>query len=170
MSIRLSRFGLSLLQRKGLALKEDLPLLVWLSAEQAKREELVLATESGLPKLRPSATDPLVFEIKKQTAVQNPFTMGITVGRAENNDIIFDDPSVSRFHAWFAQDPRTKGWKVCDADSSNHTFVGPLRLESGQPQPVADGTLVRFGDVQARFFMPEGFRQYLAATLQGRAP
>jgi pSer/pThr/pTyr-binding forkhead associated (FHA) protein len=58
--------------------------------------------------------------------------MGITVGRVETNDVIVDDGSVSRFHAWLQLDERKKAWFLCDAESKNGTFLGPQRLTANQ--------------------------------------
>src|SRR5262245_44658605 len=47
--------------------------------------------------------DHRVFQLKKRSA--NPFADMITVGRAENNDVVLSSPCVSKFHAFFRATP-----------------------------------------------------------------
>ncbi|MBI3723534.1 FHA domain-containing protein [bacterium] len=74
----------------------------------SKRREAVLA--------RPEA--PIHLLVK---STRNPFEQMVTVGRAENNDVVVKNASVSKFHAYF----RVVGpavW-VHDAGSSNGTWL-----------------------------------------------
>jgi pSer/pThr/pTyr-binding forkhead associated (FHA) protein len=87
--------------------------------------------------------------------------MGITVGRTENNDLVLDHSSISRFHAYFLRDSRAKTWKLVDAESKNGTWVGPLRLERGATAPVQDRTRLRFGYVDMTFLEPESFFRHV---------
>jgi pSer/pThr/pTyr-binding forkhead associated (FHA) protein len=70
---------------------------------------------------------------------------GLKVGRATDNDLVLDDPSLSRHHA---QVTRAGGkLEVEDLGSSNGTFVNGRRIgKSG----VAPGDVVRFGDLTFR--------------------
>ena len=142
------------------------PLLVWTSDLDPPGEERYMVTESGTRKLRPTLSDPLVFELRKVMGKPNPLTMAITVGRADTNDVVIEDTSISRFHAYFQQDVRTGIWSLIDAESSNHTYVGPLRLEASKPYKLTDEAQLRFGDVPVLFFLPASFRRYLQKMMK----
>ena len=64
----------------------------------------------------------------------------ITVGRGSENDVVLDDPKVSRRHARI----RCVGGtcRVQDLDSSNGTFIDGERVAEGT---LAPGSEVRFG-------------------------
>jgi pSer/pThr/pTyr-binding forkhead associated (FHA) protein len=68
-----------------------------------------------------------------------------TLGRAIDNDLVFDDPSLSRRHASIHRD----GGKIEieDLGSSNGSFVSGRRVGRGA---VAPGDVVRFGDLSFR--------------------
>ena len=68
----------------------------------------------------------------------------IAVGRSDNNDVIVDQPSVSRFHA----DLRVsdKGFIVRDAKSRNGTRRNADSVGDTQGQILTSGDVVAFGD------------------------
>lgn len=75
-----------------------------------------------------------VFIIRRRLGSTVSF---VSLGRAAELDLQVRDPSVSRFHAHFREEPG--GVRVRDASSSNGTFVGEAH--------VADvGTLLKPGD------------------------
>ena len=51
----------------------------------------------------------------------NAFTGMITVGRADNNDLVISDGTVSKFHAYFRR--LGQRWTITDANSRNGTMV-----------------------------------------------
>jgi len=69
------------------------------------------------------------------------------IGRADYNDIVLPDPSVSTAHAKLQR--REGVWVVVDLDSTNGTFVDGERV-TGE-SPLAPGALLRFGDMQVVF-------------------
>jgi pSer/pThr/pTyr-binding forkhead associated (FHA) protein len=71
----------------------------------------------------------------------------VNVGRAEYNDIVLPDDSVSTTHAKLQR--REGIWVVVDLDSTNGTLVDGERV-SGEA-PLAPGAYVRFGEVQTMF-------------------
>jgi pSer/pThr/pTyr-binding forkhead associated (FHA) protein len=71
----------------------------------------------------------------------------VNVGRAEYNDIVLPDDSVSTTHAKLQR--REGIWVVVDLDSTNGTLVDGERV-SGEA-PLAPGAFVRFGEVQVIF-------------------
>jgi len=161
--LAVSSFGLSQLGRQYLsdpaaAVKELVaPALVWQAPSLKKEDEEVwLLTDAGGPLTRPREGEPLVMTVEKKQGSKNPFAMGVTVGRVESNDIIVDDHSVSRFHAYFQHDPRKDEWVLVDAESKNGTWVDAVRLTPNTRQPLRDGAALRFGDAELKFLLPEG--------------
>jgi hypothetical protein len=145
----------------------DCPALVWESYAEAERseEDQVFSTRSSSFTTRPRRGEPLVFELRKGTAKLNAFAMGITVGRADSNDVSIDDVSVSRFHAYFQQDSMSGEWKLFDAESRNGTWLGPLKLQGKIGQRLADQVSLRFGLVQLKFYEPKSFTAFVRARL-----
>lgn len=88
-----------------------------------------------------------------------PFSDMITVGRTPNNDVVLNDITVSRFHAYFKQ--KGKSWVVCDAGSKNGTRVNGVRLEKRKEQPVEDGAQVRIGDIETTFHLRDSLYEIL---------
>lgn len=82
---------------------------------------------------------------------RNPFGALLTVGRARNNDVIVEHPTISKVHAIFTCD--AAGWSVADHGSTNGTFLNGVRLPDRWKRDVQDGDSVRLGqEIMARFF------------------
>lgn len=111
-------------------------------------------TAAGQAMMRPRTGEPLIFLVEKGTATNNPFAMGVTVGRVENNDIVVDDGSVSRFHAWLQKDERTQAWSLTDAESKNGTWVDGVQLAGKARVTLRDGASLKFGEVIMIFHLP----------------
>lgn len=142
------------------------PILIWEAPPEDANKELMFGTVSGAASPRPTSRDPLVFEVKKGTSKQNAFGFGITVGRTENNDIPLDDNSVSRFHAYFQEDPK-KGLLLSDADSRNGTFVNGEKLKAKSPVAVKPGAKLRFGSIDMTLYSPDAFFKFLETKMNG---
>jgi len=69
------------------------------------------------------------------------------VGRAEYNDVMLNDGSVSAQHAKLLR--REGIWILMDLESTNGTYVDGERVVG--EAPLAPGSMVRFGDVRATF-------------------
>jgi adenylate cyclase len=69
------------------------------------------------------------------------------LGRADYNDVVVPDPSVSTSHAKLQR--REGVWVLVDLDSTNGTFVDGERVKG--EAPLAPGAVVRLGDVQLVF-------------------
>jgi hypothetical protein len=109
----------------------------------------------------PEANDPELFFVEKAQRTHNAFPMGITLGRVESNDIIIDDASVSRFHAWLQFDERQKTWMLCDAQSKNGTWLDGTTVAQGARVPLHDGAVIKLGQASLRFLMPQTMLQLL---------
>jgi adenylate cyclase len=82
--------------------------------------------------------------IGQRLSVKTPV---VNIGRADYNDLVVPDPSVSTSHAKLQR--REGVWVLVDLDSTNGTFVDGERVKG--EAPLAPGTTVRFGDVQLVF-------------------
>src|SRR5437868_2611028 len=71
----------------------------------------------------------------------------VNIGRADYNDIVVPDQSISTSHAKLQR--REGVWVLVDLDSTNGTFVDGERVKG--EAPLAPGALVRLGDVQLLF-------------------
>lgn len=127
-------------------------------------EDFRLRTQSGIVMPAIGGGEPLAVVIEKTK--DNAFQRRITVGRTANNDIVLDDQSVSRFHAYLQQDERSE-WTLTDAGSRNGSFVSGRRLSSKTPAPLANGSVVRIGAVQLTFYSAQGFMDLLKRRAHG---
>jgi pSer/pThr/pTyr-binding forkhead associated (FHA) protein len=112
-------------------------------------------TASGVAGAAFEPGEPIVFMLGKTK--DNAFQRGVTVGRTANNDLVLDDVSVSRFHAWFQRENSTGEWSLVDAGSKNGTLVGGQRLTLKKPFPLIQESSIRFGQVDVRFLLPSEF-------------
>src|SRR5438445_5170995 len=71
----------------------------------------------------------------------------VNLGRADYNDIVLPDPSISTSHAKLQR--REGVWLLVDLDSTNGTFVEGERVRG--EAPLGPGAMVRLGDVQLQF-------------------
>src|SRR6059036_3315781 len=69
------------------------------------------------------------------------------IGRADYNDLVIPDPSVSTSHAKLQR--REGVWVLVDMESTNGSFVDGERVKGDAP--LAPGAMVRLGDVQLVF-------------------
>lgn len=65
----------------------------------------------------------------------------IRVGREPDNDVVLEDPSVSRRHAEFVR--TEEGFAIADLGSRNGTYLGEARV--GSEAPLTDGARLRLG-------------------------
>jgi len=86
--------------------------------------------------------DPMGHEIPLARSV-------VTCGRADDNEVVLHDASVSRYHARLESGPG--GWTVVDPGSTNGTFVNGERISVGEPRPLRDGDRLAFGDVEFEY-------------------
>jgi len=144
-------------------LTPPVPVLVWEAAPRERTSKELLWVTNPRIRLNLPSDDPLVYRVEKSTSKSNAFGLGVTLGRAANNDVVVDDPSVSRVHAFLQLDGHSRVWHVLDAESSAGTFVGGERLAPGRPAPLADGAVLLLGHVELRFLAPGSFEAYLRA-------
>ena len=71
----------------------------------------------------------------------------VNIGRADYNDLVLPEPSVSTAHAKLQR--REGVWVLQDLDSTNGSFVDGERVKG--EAALAPGAVVRIGDVQLVF-------------------
>lgn len=108
-----------------------------------------------------SLADLEALEVAKRDG--SGFTGMINLGRAENCDLVLTAGSVSKFHAFFKQDPVSGLPQIVDGGSTNGTAVNGRRLEPHEPQDLHPRALVAFGaDSVWRFHSPETFHELVS--------
>ena len=87
-----------------------------------------------------------------------------TLGRQQDNDIVVDDPAVSRSHSAIVAGQ--SGYRMRDLGSTNGTFVNVRKLPAETATSVFPDDTLRFGRATGYYLMDaKGFFQYLQ-TLQ----
>ena len=71
---------------------------------------------------------------------------GVTVGKASDNNIVIDDPSISGHHCEFQGN--AIGFKLSDLGSTNGTFVNDKRVTS---HDLVDNDNVKLGKVRFKY-------------------
>ncbi|MCM6777324.1 FHA domain-containing protein [Nocardia sp. CDC159] len=72
---------------------------------------------------------------------------GLRIGRMTDNDLVLDDPKVSRYHAHVQ--PSRAGLLIRDLQSANGIYVNDRRIDSGAM--LTDGDAIRIGATVLRF-------------------
>lgn len=88
----------------------------------------------------------------------------ITIGRDITNDIVINDPEVSRHHARLVRTPT--GYTMEDLRSTNGTFVNRQRLTA--PYQLVSGDLIGLGETVTLAYEVAG-GAHVAATVAGGA-
>jgi hypothetical protein len=78
----------------------------------------------------------------------------ISVGRAQNKDIVLRHASISKFHAWF-EVGASQVVCVSDGGSTNRTRVNGRVLEPRTSTALEPGDVVQFGTVETVLCSPE---------------
>ncbi len=76
------------------------------------------------------------------------------IGRGTENDVVVDDPAVSRLHARVEKE--AGHYRIVDLGSTNGTAVDGVDLRAWQPQPLTHGsTILLAGAAELRFLLSE---------------
>ncbi len=70
----------------------------------------------------------------------------IAIGRAASNDLVLDDPSVSKIHAALVMDADGH-LSVADTGSTNGTFINDERIAYGKASRLVEGDRLKFGTI-----------------------
>lgn len=76
----------------------------------------------------------------------------ITLGRSGENDVVFEDDSVGRFHLRLLC-TADSCWAT-DLNSANGTFLNQVRLQPNMRQPLRDGDIIKVGIYTVRYHRP----------------
>lgn len=86
-----------------------------------------------------------------------------TIGRAEDNDLVLNDKTVSRYHAEISC--LRAQYFLTDRESRNGTFVNDSRLEPGSSYHLADGDRIQVADGASLVFRNELATQAASANI-----
>ena len=97
----------------------------------------------------------------------NHITIGpaprVTIGRAEDQDVILPDRSASRTHCVLERE--SDGWYAVNAGAANGLLVNAENIER---QALKTGDLIQIGDTVLRFVDPQGTQPLASAvTVEG---
>jgi hypothetical protein len=98
-------------------------------------------------KFTAEATEMEVYPLAKKPGASFPDR--ITIGRTANNDVVINEHSVSRLHAYVRQ---AESWVVADAGSKNGSWLNDEELEARREAPLVPGAVLRLGDVDLTFY------------------
>lgn len=101
----------------------------------------------GVPAARGQATAQLMLETPEGPHAFPIETNLVTVGRGLNNDLIVEDPRVSRQHAQIRF--KSRRYFIGDLGSTNGTYVNGTAITTDQV--LHDGDTVSFGGLEMRF-------------------
>ena len=103
--------------------------------------------------------DALVFPVIKRPGI-NPYTEMITVGRADNCDIIIRSSDISKFHFYLVANPMDPGqFSIGDGGSKNGTKVDNTTVEPKKTAKLESGNSIFLGTTLVlRFFSPGDFQ------------
>ncbi len=74
----------------------------------------------------------------------------LSVGRAKDNDLYIDSPTISKVHAAMFMNQLGQ-LLVSDTGSTNGTAINGTRLSRGESKEINDGDIVSFGEIEVRF-------------------
>src|SRR5206468_984299 len=121
------------------------------SAVTPAKGERLRETVHGVPSAPRAPGTPLASFIGRGGALKGQRfgvkTPVVNIGRADYNDLVLPDESVSTTHAKLQR--REGVWVLVDLDSTNGTFVDGEQVKG--EAPLAPGATVRLGDVQLVF-------------------
>ena len=83
----------------------------------------------------------------------------VVLGRSAENDIPIPEYSISKRHCFFEFEPG--GVKIADCGSTNGTFLGDDRLDSGQSVLLRGGETIVLGRFAFLFHTAAGFHTYV---------
>ncbi len=101
-----------------------------------------------------------VFAVVKRPGI-NPYTEMITVGRADNCDIIIRSADISKFHFYLVSSPMDPGqYRIGDGGSKNGTKVGNNSIAPRKTERIESGDSIFLGtSLVLRFFSPGHFQE-----------
>ena len=100
-----------------------------------------------------------VFELRKRL---NSQATDIFVGRAPTNDVVLDDPAVSKSHFRFISIPGSNHLQLADMFSTKGTYLNGKKIDPLAKYQVEDHDEISFGtEYQLVYYSPQGFYEML---------
>lgn len=99
-----------------------------------------------------------IVPIRKRDGGNGP----ILVGRASTNDVVINDVTLSKLHAFIRES--SEGFVIEDGGSKNGTYVEHAEVAKrgeGPATPIRSSATVRFGTVSALFLVQKDLRKVL---------
>jgi hypothetical protein len=126
-------------------------------------------------KTRGLTVDRLVLEGKPRAAphegflaapvvCRDPVDTLITIGVSSTCDIVIDDASLSKQHAWF--DCVNGSWRIWDNESAAGTLVNDEPVQRAMPRTLRTGDKITLGFVDLTFLTNDAFFQLLRGLLR----
>jgi hypothetical protein len=123
-----------------------------------RQDEEARAAKAGVP--IPGSAPPMPdIEVSARITTQQgtrelplifkPGGKRLNVGRASDNELSLNDPSVSKIHAALLMTGEGT-LLVADTGSTNGTYINGRRIAYGESRVIEDGDVVGFGDVEVR--------------------
>ena len=104
---------------------------------------------AGAAAERPRADDPLCFVLASRLDGS-----GCSIGRAEGNDLVLSDETVSRNHCFFAHTGKT--WVVSCADDAKDLKVDGTVVKPSQSVAMRSGQKLELGHIVLTLLDPRG--------------
>lgn len=138
--------------------------LVWEPGVLAIPRSNVSTVATAPPKVQkgatpvPAAGDPLCFVLQAK-----PDGSATSIGRAEGNDLVLSDESVSRNHCTLSHE--ATGWVVaCRDEASAGLKINGEKLKAGASVALVSGQRIELGNVVLTFMGPAALATRLQAT------
>ncbi|RME04022.1 MAG: FHA domain-containing protein [Planctomycetota bacterium] len=134
--------------------------LVTDSEHQSSSEEaatVVFQTKQALEKAAPESDQNMVLAypiIKRSVGETSDI---ITLGRASSNDIVIQDGSISKVHAYFGWDSRQQRRTICDLNSTNGTYLNQEKLIPNLAYLLKTGDQLILGRLSLTYYTPRSF-------------
>lgn len=138
-------------------------LLVWTRLDDEVDKTSNFATISmPAAQLEAKGRSPYAVASLSKRPGANPFGLMVTIGRAQNNDVVLNHGSVSKFHAYLRR--IGESWLLSDAGSTNGTGVDGVPLARERSVPLKSGAKILLGgEVQLELLAPEDLHARLGA-------
>jgi hypothetical protein len=94
-----------------------------------------------------------VFEIRQ---IHSTTPGEVKIGRAEENDIVLVDETISAHHAVIQINEQTGECALQDLESTNGTWINRSVLVPQRFTSLHDGDVLGFGDIEFLFYYPKG--------------
>ena len=101
----------------------------------------------------------VVYQVRTRHTVHP--NQRISLGRSQNCDVVVDDHTVSKQHAWITLVGSDGPYSVTDCGSTNGTWLAGEQIASGQQFPLQSGDKLKLGRLVFRFLSAADFYRYL---------